>query len=167
MCSKSPYRFLIKVPLPYEILRSMCPVQDINDVTCQRQPQNQTLKISCRHFTDRMLTYIVIFRPHRSTRYVDSAYCYGRSSVVCRSVCHDREPCKKELNRSRCRLGCGLGWIQGTMYSIGSHWRNLANTTEPSMCGGDAALLSNYFEHLLYFYGDCMMAYGDLLPARR
>ena len=28
-----------------------------------------------------------IFRPHRSTTYVDAAYCYRPSSVVCRSVC--------------------------------------------------------------------------------
>jgi len=38
------------------------------------------------------------------------------------------------------------------MWSIirwGAHWRNLANTIEPSMCGGDAAFLSNYFDHLL------------------
>ena len=28
-----------------------------------------------------------IVRPHRSTTYVDVAYCYGTSSVVCRSVC--------------------------------------------------------------------------------
>jgi len=25
----------------------------------------------------------------------------------------------------------------------GAHWRNLANTTEPSMFGGDAVFLSN------------------------
>jgi len=25
----------------------------------------------------------------------------------------------------------------------------MANTTKPSMCGGDAAFLSNYFDHLL------------------
>jgi len=31
----------------------------------------------------------------------------------------------------------------------GVHWRNLANTIGPSMCGGDAASLSNYFDHLL------------------
>jgi len=30
----------------------------------------------------------------------------------------------------------------------GALWRDLANTTESSMCGGDAAL-SNYFDHLL------------------
>jgi len=32
--------------------------------------------------------------PHRSTTYVDAAYCYQPSSVVCRSVCHTNEPCK-------------------------------------------------------------------------
>jgi len=31
----------------------------------------------------------------------------------------------------------------------GAHWRHLANTIEASMCGGDAALLSNYCDHLL------------------
>ena len=35
----------------------------------------------------------IIIRPHRSTTYVDTAYCYRRS-VVCRSVCHDGDPCK-------------------------------------------------------------------------
>jgi len=29
----------------------------------------------------------IIIRPHRSTTYVDAAYCYRPSSVVCRSVC--------------------------------------------------------------------------------
>jgi len=28
-----------------------------------------------------------LFRPHRRTTYVDAAYCYRSSSVVCRSVC--------------------------------------------------------------------------------
>jgi len=31
----------------------------------------------------------------------------------------------------------------------GAHWRHMANKIEPSMCGGDAAFLSNYFDHLL------------------
>jgi len=39
-----------------------------------------------------------IIRPHPSTTNVDEAYCYNRSSVVCRSVClflcHDHDPCK-------------------------------------------------------------------------
>ena len=33
----------------------------------------------------------------------------------------------------------------------GAHWRHLANTFELSMCSGDAAFLSNYFDHLLLF----------------
>jgi len=32
----------------------------------------------------------------------------------------------------------------------GAHWRNLANTIEPSMCGGDAAFLLNYFDQVLF-----------------
>jgi len=35
----------------------------------------------------------------------------------------------------------------------GAHWRHLANTIEPSVLGGDAALLSNYFDHLLLLLG--------------
>jgi len=31
---------------------------------------------------------------------------------------------------------CGLGCTRG----VGLHWRNIANTAEPSVCGGDAAL---------------------------
>ena len=29
---------------------------------------------------------------------------------------------------------------EGSMCYMGAHWRHLANTTEPSVCGGDAAL---------------------------
>jgi len=38
-----------------------------------------------------------------------------------------------------------------------SHWRQLVNTTEPSMCGGDAVFLSNYIDHLLLFYIICFV----------
>jgi len=38
---------------------------------------------------------------------------------------------QKRLNRSRCYFGAERG---------GARWRNLANTIEPSVCGGDAAL---------------------------
>jgi len=31
---------------------------------------------------------------HSSTMYVDVAYCYRLSSMVCPSVCHSSEPCK-------------------------------------------------------------------------
>ena len=46
-------------------------------------------------------------------------------------------------------------WVgpQKDVLEWGAHWRRLANTTEPSMCGGDAAFLSNYFDHLLVLSG--------------
>ena len=44
---------------------------------------------------------IIIIRLHCSTTYVDVTYFYQPSSVVCRSVCHTSEPCKKQLNQSR------------------------------------------------------------------
>jgi len=34
--------------------------------------------------------------------------------------------------------------------TCGAHWHNLANMIEPSMCGGDAVFLSNFFDHLLF-----------------
>jgi len=59
-----------------------------------------------------MFMRVFLVSPHRSTTYAHAAYCYRPSSVVCRSVClslcHSREPCKKRLNRSRCRSGCRL-----------------------------------------------------------
>ena len=36
------------------------------------------------------------------------------------------------------------------MLNGNAHWRNLRNTIEPSMCGGDAAFLSNYSDNLLF-----------------
>jgi len=36
---------------------------------------------------------------------------------VYRPVCHDREPCKNGwTDRDAVCLGCGLEWVQGTMY---------------------------------------------------
>jgi len=38
---------------------------------------------------------ITVIRPHRSTMYVEEAYCYRPSSTVCPSVCLSHsEPCK-------------------------------------------------------------------------
>jgi len=53
---------------------------------------------------------------------------------------------QKCLNRSICRLRCGLGWTEGSIIRQlaptcphgRAHWRHLANTIEPSVCGGDA-----------------------------
>ena len=80
-----------------------------------------------------------IFRLHRSTVYVGAAYCYRRASVVCRSVCHDHEFCRKRLNGLRCRLGYGLAWPKEACVRWGAHWRHLVNTVELSMCSSDAA----------------------------
>jgi len=50
-------------------------------------------KLSVRKFFDFLRTASLIcfqplvFRPHRSTTYVDAVYCYRPSSVVCLSVC--------------------------------------------------------------------------------
>jgi len=52
---------------------------------------------------------------------------------------------QKRMNQSRCRLGCGLRWVQESM---GCTWRHLANMTKPFMCGGNAAFLSSQFDHL-------------------
>ena len=43
--------------------------------------------------TWRVKRCILLGRIARTT-YVDADYCYRLSSVVCQSVCHDREPCK-------------------------------------------------------------------------
>jgi len=53
---------------------------------------------------------------------------------------HDREPCK---TAEPITMPFGLWTRVGPRNRVldeGAHWRQLANTTEPSMCGGDAAL---------------------------
>jgi len=45
-------------------------------------------------------------------------------------------------------------WVGPRKHALGegAHCCHLANTTELSMCGGDAAFLSTYFDHLLLFF---------------
>ena len=63
---------------------------------------------------------LFIIRPHRSTTYIDAAFCYPPSSVVCLSAGQTHQwALQKRLNRSRCSLGRGLRWTQETMYSTG------------------------------------------------
>jgi len=50
-----------------------------------------------------------LFRPHRSTAYVDVAYCYRQSSMVCLSIWCDHELCQKWLNQSRYCLDVDSG----------------------------------------------------------
>ena len=63
------------------------------------KPQNRPLsKLNAGRFALRAT------RAHRSTMYLDAAYCYRPSSVVCRSVSVTLVRPAKGLNRSRCRL---------------------------------------------------------------
>jgi len=73
----------------------------------------------------------------------------GRS--VCRSVCHDREPCKNGWTDPEAVWGMNSGGPMKVCIRWGAHWRHLANTIEPSMCDGDSAFLSNYFDYLLFY----------------
>ena len=66
----------------------------------------------------------VITRLHRSTTYVDAAYCHRPSSMVCLPVGRSASrsvglsqllALQSWMNQSRYRLGCGLGWAQGIM----------------------------------------------------
>jgi len=42
-----------------------------------------------------------------------------------------------------------LGGPKEACVREGAHWHNLVNMIEPSMCGGDATVLSNDFDRLL------------------
>jgi len=79
-----------------------------------------------------------IFRPHRNTTYVrvDAAHCYRRS-IACGggglSIGLSRSwALQKRLSRSRCRLGCWLGWAQEIIIRwvhIGAAWQIRLNRT--------------------------------------
>jgi len=59
---------------------------------------------------------------------------------VSRSVCHDREPCK---TAEPIEMSFGMWtWVGPSKYVLkwSAHWHHLANTIEPSMCGGDTVL---------------------------
>jgi len=49
------------------------------------------------------VSIIFIIRLHYSATYINAAYCYRPSSVVCvtvgQSVCHTSEPCKNDLTK--------------------------------------------------------------------
>ena len=97
------------------------PGSDINQPSSAGR-RSQEYVVSHMILSDQLLTNAYIFRLHCSTTYVDAAYCYRLNSVVGLSVCLSVtlvSPAKR-LNRSRCRLGCGLRWAQGTIYYMGS-----------------------------------------------
>jgi len=66
--------------------------------------------------------------------------------MLCRELCKTAEPMD---------LSFGL-WTQMELRKQAvAHWRHLANNIEPSMCGGDTAFWSNYFDYLLLFTRLC------------
>ena len=91
-------------------------------------------------------------RPHRTAMYI-VAFCYRRCSVVCLSVGRSVtivSPAKSaEPVDTPFRLWTRVGQWKHILYEV-AQWRHLANTIEPSICGGcdDAAFLSNYCDHL-------------------
>jgi len=90
-------------------------------------------------------------RPHHSTTQMRPVVTDRVAWSVCRSACNNQELSKNCWTDRRCRLGCGLGWAQGSIIRWDARWRHLANTTEPSMCGGDVAscqtILTTYCCH--------------------
>jgi len=66
-------------------------------------------------------------------------------SVVCLSICHDREPSKKTAEPIKMPLGLWT-WVGPRNHILegGAQRRNLVNMTEPFVCGDDAALCQTY-----------------------
>ena len=90
-----------------------------------------------------------IFRPHRRSMYVDAAYCYRQSRVVCQSVT-SVSPTKNgwtDQDFFWCWTLVGpRKHVLGAVHSAGATWRIPLN----HMCGGSAAccqitLIACYF----------------------
>jgi len=60
-------------------------------------------------------------------------------------------PKMAELISSRCPLGCGFGWLQGSMYGV---YICATSYTIEHMCGGDAAFygrpICNRADHYIF-----------------
>jgi len=63
---------------------------------------------NCRP-SQQLLSSCCVFRLHRSSTYIDATYCY-RCGIICRSICHAREPCK---NGSTGRDSVWVVWSDG------------------------------------------------------
>jgi len=64
----------------------------------------QVVLYNCRKMV--VVAAVAVIRPHHSTTYVDAAYCYWPSSVVCWSVGHTSEPCKNGW------IGLDAVWVE-------------------------------------------------------
>jgi len=70
-------------------------------------------------------TFTLIITQHHSTRYVDAAYCYRPSSVICLSVCHRSKPCKNGWNNRDAIWNLDLG--KSFFYMRNSEFLGYAN----------------------------------------
>jgi len=73
------------------------------------------------------------------------------SPAIPTTLCRDPWDMQKWLNRSRCRLGCGLWWAEGSMCT----WGTLSPSGECdwTVClRRRCCLMSNYFDHLLLLW---------------
>jgi len=71
--------------------------------------------------------------------------------VVCCSVCRPVTIVSSAKTAEPIEIPFQLWTLVGPRNHVldeDAHWRHLANVVEPSVCGGDAAFLSNYFEHV-------------------
>ena len=68
------------------------------------------------------------------------------------SVCHDREPCENGWTDRDVVWGMDSGGPPGPKEACVRWECTLVNTTELSMCDGDADFLSYYSDHLFWFF---------------
>jgi len=62
---------------------------DKTEISLSRQDLIELVNVGCF-----LIPCVLLGRIAVCSTYVDGACCYGRSSVVFRSVCHDRGPCE-------------------------------------------------------------------------
>ena len=75
------------------------------------------------------------------------------SDQLCLSIHHPHHPSLPRGSARPIEIPLGLWTRVGPRKHAldgDAHWCNLANTTEPSMCGGDAAFLSNYYDQWFF-----------------
>jgi len=113
----------------------------------KRMTDNCTIARQCMTFANSTsktaLNVLVRFRPHCQRGVLNAAYCYTyiARSVVCVSVFyrHTGDPPCNTAELIEISFGTDSCGPKGPCATWGAHWRYLANTTDISVCGGDAA----------------------------
>jgi len=105
-----------------------------------------------------------IIRPHHRTTYVDAAYCYRPSSVVCRLVC--MSVCLSVTLVSPAKMAAPIEMPFGLRTRVGP--RNHALDGGPAVLR-DVAMATNFGRNLLGFVGynfGCMIARDTQFDSR-